>query len=72
LVSTTYWVALVPTPWGTNAREAGETAAGGRPPVKARVCGLVLSLSLMFIVAVRMPAAPGVKVTEIVQVELCI
>src|ERR1700690_2093864 len=35
-------------------------------PVSETVCGLVLALSFTYIVAVRVPVAPGVKVTEIV------
>ena len=39
-------------------------------PVKETDCGLSLALSLMFIVAVRIPVAPGVNVTEIVHLPL--
>lgn len=38
-------------------------------PVNATVSGLLFALSLTLIVAVRVPVAPGVKVTEIVQVD---
>jgi hypothetical protein len=34
-------------------------------PERLTVCGLLLALSLTFMVAVRVPIAPGVKVTEI-------
>ena len=39
-------------------------------PVSATVWGLILALSLTFSVAVRVPFAVGLKVTEIVQLEL--
>jgi hypothetical protein len=39
-------------------------------PVRETVCGLVLALSFMFIVAVRVPVACGVNVTEIVHLLL--
>ncbi len=39
-------------------------------PVRLTVCGLLLALSLMFMVAVRVPVACGVNVTEIVHLAL--
>ena len=39
-------------------------------PVSAIVCGLLLALSVTVSVAVRVPVAPGVKVREIVQLDL--
>ena len=39
-------------------------------PVNMTACGELLALSLMFRVAVRVPAPSGVKVTEIVHLEL--
>jgi hypothetical protein len=48
-------------------KAAAEKLTGAPVPVNATVCGLLLALSLMLIVAVRVPAACGEKVTEIVQ-----
>ena len=60
---------MVPTSWAENVRLAGETLAMGATPVPVRLmlCGLSPALSLSVTAAVRAPVAPGVKVTEIVQ-----
>ena len=45
-----------------------ETRVGAMPvPVRVTVCGLEVPLSLTVRVALRAPRAPGVNVTEIVQ-----
>ena len=47
--------------------DVGDKVAGKTPvPVNAAVWGLFEAVSVTFRVAVRVPAAPGVKVTEIV------
>ena len=65
----------MPTAWLLNVSLVGDkvTAADPlEPPVPARltVCGLPLALSVMLIEPNRDPAAVGVKVTLIVQLEL--
>ena len=71
-VSVTVLAALVvPTTWLPNDSEMAEkVAAGARPvPVRATTCGLPVALSVMLTDAVRAPAAVGVKMTLMVQLE---
>src|SRR5438067_1446456 len=73
LVSVTGWPALVvPVGWLPNERLVGERVTAGAVPVplSATVCGLPPALSLMETLALRLPVAPGVKVTLMVQVAL--
>jgi hypothetical protein len=74
LVRVTVWVAPVPRGWLGKERLATDKPAVGvgdvPVPVKKIVCGLVEALSVMVIDPVRVPAAVGVKVTEIVQLAL--
>jgi len=63
---------VVPTRWYPNEMDVVERlttgAAGARPvPARPTVCGLPAALSVTETLAVRVPAAVGVKVTEIVQ-----
>src|SRR5579864_5678849 len=69
LVTVTFFAALVvPTVTVPNERVSGLTLTGSFPvPVRAIVCGLVTALSVMFTVAVCLPATTGVNVTVIVQ-----
>src|SRR5882762_441666 len=64
-------VAATPTLVVLNVKLAGlkPTVGEGAEPVPLRliVCGLAGALSVMLIEAVRLPAAPGVKVTLMVQ-----
>src|SRR5215216_5451786 len=71
-VNVTFWAGLVvPTRWLPKARLVGAkvtAGAGATPvPVSASVCGVPGALSLIVTLAVRLPAAVGEKVTEIVQ-----
>lgn len=75
-VSVTVWAALV-VPSICEAKErlvgesvtAGAATTGGVPvPLKATVCGEPLALSVIVSAPVRLPAAVGVKVTEMVHV----
>jgi hypothetical protein len=50
-----------------NPVELVETETASPPPLKATVCGEPLALSVIVSVPVRLPAAVGVKVTEIAQ-----
>jgi hypothetical protein len=71
LLSFTLCAALVvPTFWLLNVRLVGERLAAPAAvpvPVRLTVCGLPAALSETLTVAVRVPAAVGVKVTLIVQ-----
>jgi hypothetical protein len=73
LVTVTFCAGLVEfTGWEANVRLLGVTVtvpvAGPAPvPVKATVCGLPVTLSATFRVAVRVPTAVGVNRTLIVQ-----
>jgi hypothetical protein len=62
-----------PSAWLPNSSCAGVTdmpGAGITPvPVSATACGLPLALSLIVSVPVREPAAVGVKMTEILQLD---
>src|SRR5262245_21022195 len=60
---------VVPTSWLPKPRLVGDRLTAGVVPVplSGTVCGLPTALSLMLTLAVRLPAADGVKVTEIVQ-----
>ena len=72
LVSVTAWAALpIPTDWLPNAIDVGESVAAGAPPVPERtsVCGLPGASSAITSVADRVPAAVGVNVTLMVQLE---
>src|SRR5207237_510593 len=64
-------VAATPTKVVLNVKLAGlkPTVGEGAKPVPLRliVCGLAGALSVMLMAAVRLPAAPGVKVTLMVQ-----
>ena len=69
-VSVTFWAALVvPTSWLPKVRLPGfrVTPATVPVPLSATVCGAPGALSAMLTLAVRLPAAVGAKVTEIVQ-----
>src|SRR5207245_1274313 len=70
--SVTACAALVrPTLWLPKFSEAGERLGGAIPvPDTPAVWGLLLALSVTVNVALRAPAAAGVKVTLIVQVPL--
>jgi hypothetical protein len=61
---------VVPIARQPNARLVGvNVTAGAVPvPVSAIVCGLFGALSVIETAAVRVPAAVGLKITEIVQV----
>jgi hypothetical protein len=65
---------VVPTRCEPKARLVGfsETDGAGVAPVplRPRTCGLPLALSAIETLAVRLPAAPGENVTEIVHVAL--
>ncbi len=76
----TRWLTFQSRSRDTHEESPGASRSGeqspSRPPVlpsylpvpaNATVCGLWLELLSTFMVAVRMLAAPGVKVTEIVQ-----
>ena len=70
LFTVTVWAALVvPTPCALKPRlEAVRLTTGPLPvPVKVTLCGLSGALSVMVIAAVRLPTAPGVKITLIEQ-----
>src|SRR3954447_18671093 len=69
-VTVTVWAALVvPTVWPPKVRFVGAGVTAGCVPVPLRpaVCGLPVALSVTFTLALRLPVADGVKVTEIVQ-----
>jgi hypothetical protein len=71
-VSVIIWAELVePTACGANVRRAGVKAATGVSetpvPVSETTCGDPLALSVMVTWPWRLPAAVGVKVTEIAQ-----
>jgi hypothetical protein len=64
------WMVAVVDPPGeamVNPDELEETETASPPPLKAAVCGEPLALSMIVRVPVRLPAAVGVKVTEIEQ-----
>jgi hypothetical protein len=70
LVRVVFWTALVvPTAWLANVRLVGvSVTAGAIPlPVSETVCGLPLALSVTDTLALRLPLAVGLNVTEIVQ-----
>jgi hypothetical protein len=74
-ISVIVWAELVePTACAVKMRLAGvkvATGVGETPaPVSETICGDPLELSAMVIWPCRLPAAVGVKVTEIAQVEL--
>jgi len=61
---------VVPRVWLLKIRLVAVRLTAGALPVPARftVCGLNVALSVMATAAVRVPEAPGVKVTLIAQV----
>jgi hypothetical protein len=63
---------VVPTVWPAKVRLAGVRVTAGAVPVplSAAVCGLPGALSVMETLAERLPAPPGVNVTETVHVAL--
>ena len=71
LVSVTVWAALVvPTVWLANVRLVDDKLTTGiatAVPVSETACGLEAALSVSVIAPVSVPAAVGLKVTEIVQ-----
>ena len=70
-VRVTVFAVEVPTACAPKLNELGDQATWAvAVPVRLMICGLLLAASLMFNVAVRLPVACGVKVTEIVHVLL--
>jgi hypothetical protein len=64
------WIGAVVDPPGdgiVSAVELEETETASPPPLNATVCGEPLTLSVIVSVPVRLPAAVGVKVMEMVQ-----
>jgi hypothetical protein len=71
LVSVTAWAAVgVPTNWVPKATDVLPRLTLGIPPVplSTMMCGVPMVLSVMWIVAVRLPSALGVNVTLIVHI----
>ena len=61
----------MPTLWLLNVREVGERLTAETPePARLAVWGLFVALSVTVKVALRDPAAVGVKVTSMVQAAL--
>lgn len=59
---------FAPITWFPNEMLEGETVTAAIPvPLRLTVCGLFVPVSVTVSVPVREPKAPGVKVTEIVQ-----
>ena len=64
------WIGVVAVPPAdaiVNPDELVETETASPPPLRATLCGEPVALSAIVSVPERLPAAVGVKVTEIVQ-----
>jgi hypothetical protein len=62
-VNVTVSIELLPTGCAPKLRDVGERLTAVPVPLRLTVCGLFAALSLIESVAVRLPAAEGVKVT---------
>jgi hypothetical protein len=69
-VSVTAFIELLPTGCAPKLRDFAERLTAVPVPLRLTVCGLLAALSLMESVAVRLPAAEGLKVTLTAQVPL--
>src|SRR5439155_8806122 len=74
-VSVVVWAALaVPTSCDAKLRVVGVSATAGAGvvpvPLSVTACGLFVALSVIRTLALRAPAAVGLKLTEIVHVAL--
>jgi hypothetical protein len=69
-VSVTVFRELLPMSCAPKLRDLAERLTAVPVPLRLTVCGLFAALSLIESDAVRLPVAPGVKVTLTVQVPL--